>query len=240
MIASGAKRRLPGSLLAQVENPSAFGVAELDASGAIVTARREAGGPAVRPRARRRLPVRPPIHDAVAAIKPSARGELEITDAIQWLIDHGSRVAHEVLEGWWIDTGKKDPLLEANRRVLETLRAALRRLGRRGVDRRRSRRHRGRSGARALPGPRAGDHRRRHPGREQLRRAVHVDRVGCEIVDSEIEHSVVLERSRIVGIQRIADSLIGRDVEVAPVGPPPTGAAPDGRRPLPSRPRVSR
>ncbi len=61
------------------------------------------------------------IHEAVRAISPSARGELEITDAIQWLIDHGRRSATRSLDGWWIDTGKLDPLLEGNRLVLETI-----------------------------------------------------------------------------------------------------------------------
>ncbi len=61
------------------------------------------------------------VHEAVAAIAPSARGELEITDAIQWLVDQGLRVRTEILDGWWIDTGKLTPLLDANRLILETL-----------------------------------------------------------------------------------------------------------------------
>jgi len=61
------------------------------------------------------------VFKAVKAIKPSARGELEITDAIQWLIDQGYVVRPHVIEGWWKDTGKLEDMLEANRIILDTL-----------------------------------------------------------------------------------------------------------------------
>ena len=86
------------------------------------------------------------IHDAVAAIEPSPRGELEITDAIQWLIDQGYRVRHEVLDGWWKDTGKLDPLLEGNALVLETIETDLS-----GIDRRRVAHRRAGRGRRRRP-----------------------------------------------------------------------------------------
>ena len=112
---SGDAARL---LLARVEDPSAFGVAELDYSGAIVSLVEK---PAVPPSDFALVGVYlfgASIHEAVRSIQPSARGELEITDAIQWLLDGGAAVDYRVLEGWWIDTGKKDPLLACNRLVL--------------------------------------------------------------------------------------------------------------------------
>src|SRR5918998_981370 len=102
-----------------------FGVATLDESGTVT---RLVEKPAVPPSDLALVGVYlfdARVHEAVRAIKPSGRGELEITDAIQWLIDQGYRVRSEILDGWWIDTGKLTPLLEANRLVLETLERAV-------------------------------------------------------------------------------------------------------------------
>ena len=154
------------------------------------------------------------IHDAVAAIEPSARGEIEITDAIQWLIDHGHRVRTELLEGWWIDTGKLTPLLEANRLLLETIEPRIEGTvdeastvdGRVVIE----------DGARVV--------------RSRIRGPVAIAAgssvvdsflgpftaigAGCEVTNSEIEHSVVMAGSRIIDIPRLEDSLIGRDAVV--------------------------
>ncbi|MGW7022508.1 glucose-1-phosphate thymidylyltransferase [Streptomyces decoyicus] len=109
----------------KVEDPRAFGVAELGMDGSVL---RLVEKPA-EPRSDLALIgvyfFSPAIHRAVAAIEPSARGELEITDAIQWLVDRGARVTAREYEGYWRDTGRIDDVLECNRDLLAGLRTAI-------------------------------------------------------------------------------------------------------------------
>jgi glucose-1-phosphate thymidylyltransferase len=197
-----------------VPDPQRFGVAELDTRGEVVRLVEK--------------PAEPPsdlalvgiylfdrhIHEAVRAIEPSARGELEITDAIQWLIDRGHRVRSQVLDGWWIDTGKLTPLLEANRLILEKLDRAVdgKVDGASNVE--------GRVVVQAgaeitnstIRGPVIiGEGTRVVDSYVGPFTAIGND---CEIVHSEIDHSVILEHSHVVDAGRIADSLIGKEVEI--------------------------
>jgi glucose-1-phosphate thymidylyltransferase len=208
-------------LLTHVDDPRQFGVVELDARGEIV---RLVEKPADPPSDLALVGVYlfdAHIHEAVRAISPSGRGELEITDAIQWLLDQGHPVLYEVLAGWWIDTGKKDPLLHCNRLVLDTLLPRL--------DGRLDAQSRVEGRVVIEPGAVLENSVVRGPAIIGARTRLVDTYVGpytsiaadCELIDAEIEHSVVLDSSRIVGVHHIHDSLLGREVEVVRSGERP-------------------
>jgi glucose-1-phosphate thymidylyltransferase len=208
-------------LLSRVPDPHRFGIAEVDAAGRVVRLVEKPQDPPSDLALVGVYLFTPAIHEAVRAIVPSPRGELEITDAIQWLIDHGHRVVHEELEGWWLDTGKKDPLLESNRRVLDTLEPQVHGT----VD------DESRVDGKVVieAGAELVNSHVRGPAIIGSKTRLVNTYVGpytavgrdCELIDAELDHSVVLEGCRLVGVQRITDSLLGRNVEVVRSGQRP-------------------
>lgn len=208
-------------LLAHVPNPQDFGVAMLEGERAVKLIEK---------------PKDPPtdlalvgvymfdhtIFEAVNAIQPSARGELEITDAIQYLIDHGYRVDSHIIGGWWKDTGNLEAMLEANRLMLDGLETDVQGevdgpseiMGRVSLGK----------GSKVINscirGPAIiGENCTIENAFIGPFTAIN-DRV--VVSSSEIEHSIVLEDCRILNIgSRLEDSLIGRNVTIEKDGKKP-------------------
>ena len=208
-------------LLARVKNPSDFGVAELD-GGRVVGLEEKPRQPKSDYALVGVYMFTTCIFEATEKIKPSFRNELEITDAIQYLIDHGFVVNSHIVDGWWKDTGKLEDMLDANRMILTgmTTRVESKQLEDSEIH-----------------------------GHVQLDDSVVVKRsvlrgpciigAGARIIDSyvgpftsigpgtvlessEIENSIVLENSTVRNIgSRIGNSLIGKNVTISKSGKPP-------------------
>ncbi len=200
-------------LLTPVPDPEHFGVAELDGDRVVRLQEKP-------PEPRTDLALvgvymfTPQIHDAARAIEPSARGELEITDAIQHLVDTGRRVEPHIVRGWWKDTGRLEDMLEANRLVLDT-----------------------------IEGKVEGElHDSQVEGRVVVEAGAHLERStvrgpavigagarlvdayigpytavgeGCVVERAEVEHSILLAGSSVRGLDgRMESSLLGRNVTI--------------------------
>ena len=201
-------------LLKQVPDPHRFGIATLDAAGNVIELVEKPDDPPSDLALVGVYLFTARVHDAVAGIAPSPRGELEITDAIQWLLDQGERVRCELLTGWWIDTGKLTPLLEANRLLLEKIETSIDG----SVDQASTIEGRVVIGEGAeiinstIRGPVAiGERTRVEDSFIGPFSAIGND---CAVVHSEVEHSVVMDSSSIIEIARLEDSLIGSDATV--------------------------
>jgi len=203
-------------MLTQVADPRQFGVAELDDAGRLVGLEEKPQQPKSDLALVGVYLFTPAIHEAVARLEPSWRGELEITEAIQRLVLDGRKVASTIISGYWKDTGNVADMLEVNRIVLESAEpavagivdAASELIGRVVVE----------AGAR-VSGSRIVGPAIIGAGTEVTDSYVGPFTSiasGCMIADSEIEYSIVLEGASIRGVRRIEASLIGHYVEVTP------------------------
>jgi glucose-1-phosphate thymidylyltransferase len=202
-------------LLARVRHPEHFGVAVVDGERVTRLVEKPKHDPPSNLGIIGVYVFSPIIFQACRSIAPSARGELEITDAIQWLVDRERNVTAQVVEGYWKDTGKPEDLLDANRMVLDRLhsemhgdldadsRVEFRVVVGKGTKIRRS----------VIRGPVL-------IGENAVIEDAYIGPFtsignGCSVKNAEIEHSILLEGSKLAGVSgRVVDSLLGKGASV--------------------------
>ena len=201
-------------LLAKVDNPQAFGVAEVDEQGAIKGLVEKPENPKSDLALVGVYLFDSTIHRAVKVIEPSDRGELEITDAIQWMIDEENSIEHTTLKGWWIDAGKKDPLLLCNELILEKIETLLlSQIGETVTLK-----------GEIVTGENVEIIDSNIQGPVVIGSGVRIERsdigpyvsIGddCKIEDSSVERSVLMEKSYVSGVTQLTKSVLGREVEI--------------------------
>jgi glucose-1-phosphate thymidylyltransferase len=200
-------------LLTPVPDPEQYGVAELR-DGAVVKLVEKPPDPQTNLALVGVYMFTPSIHEAARAIEPSARGELEITDAIQYLVDDGKRVEPHVVKGWWKDTGRLEDMLAANRLVLETVEG---RVEGELIDAQVDGRVVIEAGARlertTVRGPAVIGARARLT--DCYVGPYTAIGEGCVIENAEVEHSILLAGSKVQNLAgRMESSLLGRNVKV--------------------------
>ena len=202
-------------LLKEVDDPSRYGVAQLDGSGKLV---RLVEKPKVPPSRYAVIGVyflRPSVFQSIESLKPSWRGELEVTDAIQGMIERGLNVGYSHVAGWWFDTGKKDDILDVNALVLDE--KAKSDMGGEAIGSKLSGRVQVAKGAKIVNSTIRG------PVSiaegcliENSTIGPHTSIGSSSIVkDSSIEYCILLEGSEVDGVERLEDSLIGKHSKVS-------------------------
>ena len=203
-------------MLQKVSDPRSFGVAELDEAGRVKNLEEKPKQPKSDLALVGVYLFTPVIHEAVASLKPSWRGELEITEAIQWLLDSDRTVNSSTITGYWKDTGNVSDMLEVNRLVLESIEP--RQLGTVDDDCEIIGRVIVEAGAQVngsrIVGPVIIGTGTKVSGSYIGPFTAIADE--CVVDDSEIEYSIVLRGASIRGVRRIEASIIGHHAEVTP------------------------
>jgi glucose-1-phosphate thymidylyltransferase len=201
-------------LLKEVDDPKRFGIAVLDSKGVVVRLEEKPKQPPSNLAVVGTYIFSAKVHQAISKIKPSWRNELEITDAIQQMINMGLKVKAEVLDSWWLDTGKKDDILVANAIVLDEYVTRDIKVKTEGstIEGRVTIEEGAEIINSSLRGPTIIG--KGASVKDSFIGPYTSIGAGSQIVNSHVEYCVILENAVIKDVERLEDSLVGRNATV--------------------------